>query len=225
MYSKQLLFFFKYINKNQNMRNKILFLILTIIQFIIINCGHVSSNQLNLIINSYQNNVLKNYEEALEFKNNGTVSRFNIFFNLKRFMMKLSKNKIERNIEKLKLANENPSNKINHIKLIEETNRKEKVFLKEYRELLNIIRDTNELYLQCMRTLKKIFLIVIYITIFLTILAVGVIIYITSPRCKKYNLLIDEKNENNDNNKNKDSKIYKVVKIVNNLIKSDKKIE
>ena len=62
MYSKQLLFFFKYINKNQNMLNKILFLILTIIQFIIINCGHVSSNQLNLIINSYQNNVLRNYE-------------------------------------------------------------------------------------------------------------------------------------------------------------------
>ena len=59
----------------------------------------------------------------------------------------------------------------------------------------------------------------------LAILAVGVIIYITSPRCKKYKILIDEKDENNDNNKNKDSKIYRVVKIINNLIKSDKKIE
>ena len=88
------------------MLNKILFSIITIIQFKINNCGHVSSNQLNLIINSYQNNVLKNYEETLEFKNNGTVTRFNIFFNLKRLMMKLSKNKIERNIEKLKLDNE-----------------------------------------------------------------------------------------------------------------------
>ena len=88
------------------MLNKILFSIIAIISFKIINCGNVSSNQLNLIINSYQNNVLKNYEETLEFKNNGTVTRFNIFFNLKRLMMKLSKNKIERNIEKLKLDNE-----------------------------------------------------------------------------------------------------------------------
>ena len=72
---------------------------------------------------------------------------------------------------------------------------------------------------------KKIFLIVIYITIFLTIFAVGIIIYIINPRCKKYNILIDEKDENNDNNKNKNSKIYRVVKIINNLIKPDKKIE
>ena len=42
--------------------------------------------------------------------------------------MKLSKNKIERNIEKLNLANENSSNKINDIKLIGETNRKAKFF-------------------------------------------------------------------------------------------------
>ena len=77
-------------------------------------------------------------------------------------------------------------------------------FLKEYKEILNIIRVTNEFYLQCLRTLKKIFLIVIYITIFLTILTVGIIVYITSPRCRKYNMLIDEKDENNDNNKNKD---------------------
>ena len=44
--------------------------------------------------------------------------------------MKLSKNKIGGNIEELKLANENPSNKINDIKSIEEINRKEKVFFK-----------------------------------------------------------------------------------------------
>ena len=201
--------------------------LLSIILFSAINCGHISSNQLNLIINSYQNNVLKNYEEVLEFRNNGTVLRFNILFNLKRFMMKLTKNKIERNIEKLKMANENPSNKINEAKLIEETNRKEKIFVKEYKELLNIIRDTNELYLEFIEILKKIFFIFIYITIFLIILAVGLIIYITSPKCKKYNILIDEKDDNNDNNKkkNKDSKMFRVVKIINNLIKSDKKVE
>ena len=206
---------------------KIICSFLSIILFSAINCGHISSNQLNLIINSYQNNVLKNYEEVLEFRNNGTVLRFNILFNLKRFMMKLTKNKIERNIEKLKMANENPSNKINEAKLIEETNRKEKIFVKEYKELLNIIRDTNELYLEFIEILKKIFFIFIYITIFLIILAVGLIIYITSPKCKKYNILIDEKDDNNDNNKkkNKDSKMFRVVKIINNLIKSDKKVE
>ena len=206
---------------------KIICSFLSIILFSAINCGHISSNQLNLIINSYQNNVLKNYEEVLEFRNNGTVLRFNILFNLKRFMMKLTKNKIERNIEKLKMANENPSNKINEAKLIEETNRKEKIFVKEYKELLNIIRDTNELYLEFIEILKKIFFIFIYITIFLIILAVGLIIYITSPKCKKYNILIDEKDDNNDNNKkkDKDSKMFRVVKIINNLIKSDKKVE
>ncbi len=203
---------------------KLLFSIFIAFIFQIINCGEVSINQLNLIINSYQNNVLKNYEEAIELRTNGTVSRFNILYNLKRFMMKLDKNKIERNIERLRKANENLSNKIDEVKLIEETNRKEKIFLKEYNELLIIVKDTNELYEQCVQTLKTIFKIIIYITIFLTLILVGIIIYITSPSCKKYKLLSNEKGENY-NDKNKESKMYRVVKIINSFLKTEQKVE
>ena len=199
--------------------------LITFISFI--NCDeHISSNKLNLIISSFQNNVLKNYEEALEFRNNGTVSRFNIFYNIKRYMMKLAKNKIERNIEKIKQAKENPSYKVDEIKLVEEINKKEKIFLKDYKKLLNIIKDTNKLYLKCIELIKKIFIISITIVIFLTILAIGIIIYLTSPRCRKYNMLINENEKDDSNNANKDdSKAYKIVKIVNSFMKSNKKVE
>jgi len=199
--------------------------LITFISFI--NCDeHISSNKLNLIISSFQNNVLKNYEEALEFRNNGTVSRFNIFYNIKRYMMKLAKNKIERNIEKIKKAKENPSYKVDEIKLVEEINKKEKIFLKDYKKLLNIIKDTNKLYLKCIELIKKIFIISITIVIFLTILAIGIIIYLTSPRCRKYNMLINENEKDDSNNANKDdSKAYKIVKIVNSFMKSNKKVE
>ena len=66
-----------------------------------ITSDEVSSNQIKLIISSYQNNVLKHYEEALEFTANGTVWKYNIAFNLKRFFMKIEKRQIERDIEKL----------------------------------------------------------------------------------------------------------------------------
>ena len=199
--------------------------LITFISFI--NCDeHISSNKLNLIISSFQNNVLKNYEEALEFRNNGTVSRFNIFYNIKRYMMKLAKNKIERNIEKIKQAKENQSYKVDEIKLVEEINKKEKIFLKDYKKLLNIIKDTNKLYLKCIELIKKIFIISITIVIFLTILAIGIIIYLTSPRCRKYNMLINENEKDDSNNANKDdSKAYKIVKIVNSFMKSNKKVE
>ena len=199
--------------------------LITFISFI--NCDeHISSNKLNLIISSFQNNVLKNYEEALEFRNNGTVSRFNIFYNIKRYMMKLAKNKIERNIEKIKQAKENPSYKVNEIKLVEEINKKEKIFLKDYKKLLNIIKDTNKLYLKCIELIKKIFIISITIVIFLTILAIGIIIYLTSPKCRKYNMLINENEKDDSNNANKDdSKTYRIVKIINSFMKSNKKVE
>ena len=199
--------------------------LITFISFI--NCDeHISSNKLNLIISSFQNNVLKNYEEALEFRNNGTVSRFNIFYNIKRYMMKLAKNKIERNIEKIKKAKENPSYKVDEIKLVEEINKKEKIFLKDYKKLLNIIKDTNKLYLKCIELIKKIFIISITIVIFLTILAIGIIIYLTSPRCRKYNMLINENEKDDSNNANKDdSKTYRIVKIINSFMKSNKKVE
>ena len=199
--------------------------LITFISFI--NCDeHISSNKLNLIISSFQNNVLKNYEEALEFRNNGTVSRFNIFYNIKRYMMKLAKNKIERNIEKIKQAKENPSYKVDEIKLVEEINKKEKIFLKDYKKLLNIIKDTNKLYLKCIELIKKIFIISITIVIFLTILAIGIIIYLTSPKCRKYNMLINENEKDDSNNANKDdSKTYRIVKIINSFMKSNKKVE
>ena len=200
-------------------------IILIIITFIsLINCDEVLSNRLDLILNSYQNNVLKNYEESLEFKTNGTVSRFNILFNLKRYMMTLDKRNIERNIEKLKLAKEKPSYKIDESKVSEEIMRKERIFLNEYKQLLQIIKDTNRLYNKCMRTLKRIFIVIASVLIFLTILAIGIMIYITSPSCRKYNALIDEKDEKSKDNKN-ESSVYKVVTIINNFMKSDKKIE
>ena len=140
--------------------------------------------------------------------------------------MKLAKNKIERNIEKIKQAQENPSYKVDEIKLVEEINKKEKIFLKDYKKLLNIIKDTNKLYLKCIELIKKIFIISITIVIFLTILAIGIIIYLTSPRCRKYNMLINENEKDDSNNANKDdSKAYKIVKIVNSFMKSNKKVE
>ena len=203
-------------------------LIFIIINFFsLINCDESFSNRLDLILNSYHNNVLKNYEESLEFKTNGTVSRFNILFNLKRYMMTLDKRSIERNIEKLKLAKEKPSYKIDESKVAEEIMKKEKIFLNEYKQLLNIIKDTNNLYFKFMRTLKKIFIVIASVVIFLTLLAIGIMIYITSPSCRKYNVLIDEKDEKNKDDKNvkNESNVYKVVKIINNFMKSDKKIE
>ena len=196
--------------------------ILVITSFI--NCEEVSMNKVNLIINSFQNNVLKNYEDALEIKNNGTVSRFNILYGIKRFTMNLHKKSIERNIEKLKLSKENPSLKINEPKLVEDINYKEKKFLNEYQQLLKIVKDTNELYLHFMKTVKRIVMIIFYIIILLVLIVIGITIYITSPSCRKYNRLIEEKDESDKNAKN-DSALYKVVKIVNNFMTSEKKIK
>jgi len=189
-----------------------------------INCEEVSINKVNLIINSFQNNVLKNFEEALEIKNNGTVSRFNILYGIKKFTLNIHKKSIERNIEKLKLSKENPSLKINEPRLVDEISHKEKIFLNEYKQLLKIVKDTNELYLHFMKTIKKIFMIIFYIIILLTLIVIGITIYITSPSCRKYNRLIEEKDESDKKAKN-DSALYKVVKIVNNFMTSEKKIK
>ena len=178
----------------------IIIFIISLISFI--NCEEVSLNKINLIISSFQNNVLKNYEEALELKNNGTVSRFNILYGIKRFAMNLHKKSIERNIEKLKLSKEKPSVKFNEPKLVEEITYKEKLFLNEYKQLLRIVKDTNNLYLQFTKTLKKMFMIIFYIN----------------------NRLIEEKDENDKNVKN-DSALYKVVKIVNNFMTPAKKLK
>ena len=200
------------------------FIIVILLFISFINCEEVSLNKVNLIISSFQNNVLKNYEEVLELKNNGTVSRFNVLYGIKKFTMNLHKKSLERNIEKLKLSKEKNSLKINEPKLVEEISYKEKLFLNEYQQLLKIVKDTNELYLHFMKALKKICMIIFYVIIFLTLIVIGITIYITSPTCRKYNRLIEEKDESDKNAKN-DSTIYRGVKIVNNFMGSEKKIK
>ncbi len=190
-----------------------------------INCQNITTNQLNLAINSYQNNVLKNFEEVLEIRNNGTVSKYNILFNLKKYAMNMDKKKIERNIEKLQESKKNLPYKINEAKLLEEINLKEKSFLRKYKQILNIARDTNKLYLRVIQMIKTAFIIFICFIIITSILTIEIMIYITSPRYKKYNMLIDEKDKDKDNSNNpnsNDSEAYKVVKILNNFISPNK---
>ena len=191
-----------------------------------INCDEVSSNQLNLLINSYQNNVLKIYEETLQLTENGTVWNYNILFNIKRYLMNLDKRAIERNLEKLKTAKDNPSYKVDQSELVKDINSKEKSFLKSYKKLLNIMKDSNELYQQFMHILKIIFIVCISAVIIITLITIGVMVYISSPKWKNYNMLLNEKNENkNDTNENDNSKQFKVVKILNNIMKSEKKLK
>ena len=64
------------------------------------------------------------------------------------------------------------------------------------------------------------------------VLSIAFMIYITSPNCRKYNLLLDNKENDKkidqDENNNiimntNDSASFKVVKVLNNFIKSEKK--
>ena len=61
--------------------------------------------------------------------------------------------------------------------------------------------------------------------VFIILLAIGIIVYITSPRCKKYQLLIDEKDkDNNDDGKNDNSSgQFRIVKIFNSFMKPSQK--
>ena len=216
----------------------IIFFISIIIIFI--NCDKVSTNEINMTIESYKNNVVKNYEDALQFKINRTVSRFNILYNLNIYLMKLDKNKIGRTIEKLKKARNDPSNNIKESKLVEEINKKEKSFLRKYRQLLKNIKETNKLYLNCVKTIKKIFKIMIYIVLIMSIISIGIIIYVTRPLCKKYNILYEDKDKDKDKDKSEDEnnntndsfnsnnniinnkKEFKIVTILNRFMKTDK---
>ena len=209
------------------LNNTLFSFILYIIVFVyFINCENITTNQLNLAISSYQNNVLKTYEDVLEFRNNGTVTKYNILFNLKKYAMDLDKKRIERNIERLKDAKEQSTKiKIDESKLLDEIQMREKLFLKKYRQLLNIVRNTNLLYQKVVHTIKKIFIISICVVIFIILLAIGIIVYITSPRCKKYQLLIDEKDkDNNDDGKNDNSSgQFRIVKIFNSFMRPSPK--
>ena len=170
-------------------------------------CDPISENELKLLINSYQNNVEKQYEEASGFLTNGTVSEFNIPFRIKLYTLKLDKIKMERNIEKLNNQNTNDN------KYSEEYYRNEKAFLKGYRHLLNILKGTNNFYLKTIRTIKRIFFAFILIIFFGGIIALLIMLYISKIKYKDYSALVEKEQKNQS----------KIVKIFNNVFNFNKK--
>ena len=172
-------------------------------------CDPISENELKLLINSYQNNVEKQYEEASGFLTNGTVSEFNIPFRIKLYTLKLDKIKMERNIEKLK------NQKTNDHKYFEEYYKNEKSFLKGYQHLLNIMKGTNNFYLKTIRTIKKIFLVVILGIFFGGIIALLIMLYISKRKYKNYSPLVDKDKKNQS----------KIVKIFNSIFDFNKKFK
>ena len=173
----------------------------------------ISKNKIDLINNSFQNVILKNYEEALEFRNNGTVSRYNILYRLKLYGMKLDKLRLERTIEKLNDPN------LNNSKYIDEYYKNEKKYINAYHHLIAIIHDTNSLYISIIQTIKKIFFITIGVIIFGGIIALIIMYYISKNKYKDYSVLIDK------NNKNGEKGGYQIVKIFNNLLNINKKLK
>ena len=57
--------------------------------------GEISKNQVDLLVYSYNTDILKKFEEIEQIKVNGTVSKYNILFNFKRYTMNLDKKMIE----------------------------------------------------------------------------------------------------------------------------------
>ena len=187
----------------------ITFLLISIHKII---CEPISDNELNLLINSYQNNVEKKYAEANEFILNGTVSRFNIPFRFKLYSLKLDIYRMERNIEKLK------NQKTNDHKYSEDYYKNEKIFLKGYNHLLNIMEGTKNFYLKIIKTIKTIFLAIVLIIFLGGIFALLIMLYISKTKYKDYSALVEK------DKKDKKSE-YKVVKIFNNFFKFNKKIK
>ena len=196
-----------------------------------INCGNITKEELNKLLNSFNNSVLEKYKEIEEFRNNGTISKYNLAFNFKKFIMKLNKNIIERKIYKLKEP-ENYPYKFNQSQLVEDINIRIKDFLKKYREILHTMSKTNILYMKIINIIKISVIIFVCFILFIILLSIGFLIYITSPSCRKYNLLLDNKengkNIDQDDNNNiimnsSDSTSFKVVKVLNNFIQSEKK--
>ena len=177
-----------------------LFLVLYTIVF----CEPNSSNQFNTIINSYQNNIEKKFQEANEFLNNGTVTKFNIPFRLKLYSMKLDILRMERIIERIK------EKETNDTKLIEEYNENEKSFLNAYRHLLRIREETNEFYLNTVRIIKKIFITVIAFIFLGGIIILLITLYITKYKYRDYNLLVERDKKDKKNT-------YQIVEIFNNF--------
>ena len=176
----------------------------------IIICVPITDNEYHLLYSSYQNNVQKKYEEANQFLSNGTVTRFNIIFRFKLYLLKLGIYRMERNIEKLK------NKRTNDKKYLEDYYENEKSFLNGFRHLLKIIKQTNNLYSNVIKILKTVFFVIIGIILLGGIIGFLIMLYIS--KYKGYKPLVDK------DKKNKNDK-YQIVEIFNNFFKFNKKLD
>ena len=198
-----------------------------------INCRDITKEELNKVLDLFNSSVLEKYKEIEEISNNGTVSKFNLIYNFKKFVLKLNRNIIERKIYKLKEP-ENYPYKFNQSQLVEDINIRIEDFLQKYQEILDSKDKTNILYIKTMNIIKIAVIIFICFILLIILLSIAFMIYITSPSCRKYNLLIDNKENDKiiDQDKNSniimntnDSASFKVVKVLNNFIKSERKMK
>ena len=199
--------------------------------YLMINCGDITKEELNKVLDLFNSNVLEKYKEIEEMRNNGTISKYNVVYNFKKFILKLKRNIIERKIYKLKEP-ENYPYKFDQSKLVKDINIRIEDFLKKYQEILVSKDKTNILYIKTINILKIAAIVFICFLLLIILLSIAFMIYITSPNCRKYNLLLDNKENNKrpdlDQNSNiimntNDSASFKVVKVLNNFIKSERK--
>ena len=199
--------------------------------YLMINCGDITKEELNKVLDLFNSNVLEKYKEIEEMTNNGTISKYNVVYNFKKFILKLKRNIIERKIYKLKEP-ENYPYKFDQQKLLQEINIKIEDFLRKYHEILISKEKTNIVYIKTINILKIVAIIFICFLLLIILLSIAFLIFITSPNCRKYNLLLDNKENDKkidqDENNNiimntNDSASFKVVKVLNNFIKSEKK--
>ena len=199
--------------------------------YLMINCGDITKEELNKVLDLFNSSVLEKYKEIEEIRNNGTISKYNLIYNFKKFVLKLNRNIIERKIYKLKEP-ENYPYKFNQSELVEDINIRIEDFLKKYQEILDSKDKTNILYIKTINIIKIAAIIFICFILLIILLSIAFMIYITSPSCRKYNLLIDSKENDKiiDHDKNSniimntnDSASFKVVKVLNNFIKSERK--
>ena len=201
--------------------------------YLMINCGDITKEELNKVLDLFNSSVLEKYKEIEEIRNNGTISKYNLIYNFKKFVLKLNRNIIERKIYKLKEP-ENYPYKFNQSQLVEDINIRIEDFLQKYQEILDSKDKTNILYIKTMNIIKIAVIIFICFILLVILISIAFMIYITSPSCRKYNLLIDNKENDKiiDQDKNSniimntnDSASFKVVKVLNNFIKSERKMK
>ena len=196
-----------------------------------VNCRDITKEELNKVLDLFNSSVLEKYKEIEEISNNGTISKYNMVYNFKKFVLKLNRNIIERKIYKLKEP-ENYPYIFDQSKLVKDINIKIEDFLKKYQEILISKDKTNILYIKTINILKIAAIVFICFLLLIILLSIAFMIYITSPNCRKYNLLLDNKENDKrpdlDQNSNiimntNDSASFKVVKVLNNFIKSERK--